>query len=259
MPHLKTIRGGVASMHKRGQLSLFLLLGVIILFVLIGFSVLPSLTGQRLAGGCDGLLEHIEIVAGDSLDYCLKKVGYQGGRYEHQNAFWFPGRTIEKAFDGTSVLVSQEGLSKELETCISETAVACFGDFGEFRDLGCKITADEFVPHVVLATQDISIAIDYRVEANGKTIRSFKPENREVRLSALHEFIDDMAREMNGQIKPADFNLDRLAAFSGNVSILQTPDGTQVFRLTDHNSRIRDAPFEFTSVNAFSMSEDRNT
>ena len=246
-------------MHKRGQVTLFLLLAAIIMFVLIGFAALPKMVGHQQASGCDGLAEHIETVSGDSLDYCLKKVGYQGGRYEHQNAFGFPGRTIEKAFDGTSVLVSQEGLSKELETCISETAVACFGDFGEFRDLGCKITADEFVPHVVLATQDISIAIDYRVEANGKTIRSFKPENREVRLSALHEFIDNMAREMTGQIKPADFNLDRLAAFSGNVSILQTPDGTQVFRLTDHNSRIRDAPFEFTSVNAFSMSEDRNT
>ncbi|MDP6109344.1 MAG: hypothetical protein QGF71_04620, partial [Rhodospirillales bacterium] len=85
-------------MHKRGQVTLFLLLAAIIMFVLIGFAALPKMVGHQQASGCDGLAEHIETVSGDSLDYCLKKVGYQGGRYEHQNAFGFPGRTIEKAF-----------------------------------------------------------------------------------------------------------------------------------------------------------------
>lgn len=246
-------------MDRRAQLSLFLILAVLLMFLVIGFAVLPKIAQQSGPSGCDGLVEHVETAVGNSLDYCLRKVGFQGGRFVHQNALGLPGRTIEKAYENTPVFVSWSDLTLELETCVSATATACLDDFAAFQKMGCDVEASEFVPHIVLAVEDVSLGVDYRLEANGKMFTSFRPEIRQVRMTTIHSFVDEMTTQRINQIDPADFNLDRMATFVGNISIMETPDGTQIYRLFDPSSRIRDQPFEFTSASSFTKAPDRNT
>lgn len=237
--------------NRRGQLSMFLLVGIVLLLaVVVLFAGRHWMTMGR-ANACDGIETFVEAQAGSALDRCLLLLGFQGGRRVPASFDALGPWPVERAFNERPAFLNGTTLREELEACATAAMATCRPELvTTFRDQGCKVEASVPIAHVTVAAQDVALEADYRVTVNGRTWTAFRPTNRNVRLAEIHGFIAAMTAERKKGLLPSDFDLDVLAASGFNATVLQTQAG-DIVQVVDPQSSVLGQPYAFAVANRF--------
>jgi pimeloyl-ACP methyl ester carboxylesterase len=162
----------MGRLQKRGQISLFVIVGLIIVLsvLLIGY-MSSSVVKKRLEA-------EVETTAGLSVETlpvknyvesCLKKVAYEGliraglkGGYinvpdiieAEDTSYWY--------FDGVDIHPSLEEIRQRLEDYININLQGCT-DFSVFEEQGYLITTENLSTEVNFGVNDLSIRVDYPI------------------------------------------------------------------------------------------------
>lgn len=139
-------------MFKRGQITLFIILGIVV-FLVITFSF--YLTSRlNITKGIDSsnIEEVMSICLNEKLDFTLILLGMQGGYYdvkEPYNLIEFEDFDIKSPFyyyNGENLALSLEDLENNMEYVLEKAVVKCVEDFnvetGE-PDISVKINNDD--------------------------------------------------------------------------------------------------------------------
>lgn len=149
-------------MQKRGQVTLFIIVGIVILSVILGFIFLSSdVTKEELEteaelvslGGTASVKFFVDSCLKTVSEKGLDKVARQGGYYDvplDYSILFFDDMLPYYYADGKTIILGVEEAEKELEKYIEENLPTCLDDFASFTNEGYQIT-----------TGDLRVMVDY--------------------------------------------------------------------------------------------------
>ena len=266
-------------MQKRGQITVFVVIGIVILALFGGIYYFTSRSATQ------GLTDHQGELALSSqvqspvtlyVEKCLRDVGtpgvylasIQGGviyspeylmgssssssssGVSSDSSAFSPLFVTENGFLSYGLLggvqyLSVEMMQKQLERYLVEELPECLGDFSLFRAQGVEVVADgEMIPHVTIRGTDVLIAIDYdlivRSGENEQSLNHFE-QVLPLRMGLLFGEAEQL-------IESVEKNPSQGYVVSSSDYFLSTfpYDGsTFVYSLSDKNSVIDGAPLTF--------------
>lgn len=155
-------------MQKRGQFTLFVVLGIILVLAVGLFFVfkneLYSFAGisSELAypSEVQEVVDHIQDCVDASTYEAVVNIGYTGGYYAlpEQSYITDSYAVPYYLYDGEDVRLSEEGLNNELNSYITSLVDACV-DFSAFSDF--TITSDELFVDVTVEQNLVSVVVEY--------------------------------------------------------------------------------------------------
>lgn len=169
--------------ERRGQLALFLLLGVVVLLAMVFLFMVPGLVPNRTASPCDGIETHVATRLGDALDHCLREVGLGGGEVDPKGGYDLAGHNILLAYDDGPEFLTAAQLDRNIEVCVEHTASYCLDSLDAFLDRGCTVDLGNPSADALLAREDVSLTVALNLTADERHLDRFAPRAREVRLA----------------------------------------------------------------------------
>lgn len=196
---------------KHGQVSIFILLGILFLFFL-GFFVFYAQSPQRES------MEKIEEISIAPLqvyiEQCLEDVGkngitfisLQGGYYNTPApAYSFGLYTLPYYYnDNKSTVPSVETIESELEDYVNKKLSFCTQNFTSFREQGYTITAGDLETTTIIQEDIIQFTTAYPVTATlGESTKSYTSFSTEIpsELFLAHTIAEQIIAAHNGDAK----------------------------------------------------------
>lgn len=244
-------------MSKNAQVTLFIILGIVVLvsFALVFYLAKVGVLAQLLRLDITEVENYIEESLKFSAEYCLNKIGVQGGYYIPQNYLEKQFSNIEYAYSFQDNFLSSDNLKTEIENCIQENMLACINDFKDFKRRGYKIEYGNLEPEIVLAAEDMPVSANFdvniKIKDNSYDFNTFKANNIIVRLKQIHNITATITTLRATQIKSSDFDLSYLGSVDVNSSIYEEENSQQVYYLVDPKSTIENKNYFFLFSNKF--------
>ena len=250
---------------KKGQITLFVILGIVILAVIgLGIYFKGSLTQQtaqsQLAEKAIVQPEVQQVY--DSIFDCadrtskesLTLIGLQGGYYETPtDSIPVDGEGISIAIGydrGDNKLPSLEQMRAEMEAYVNTMMPQCV-DLSQFNDF----TFTQNAPATKVDIMDNAVRFDVTypiTAARGDSIYDLgKPSKLSymVRLKRIHDISQKIiSREVD---EPSSMDLIYMLDLGIDIDILPVEEGQVVYLLTDDESRLDDMPYVFMFGNRF--------
>lgn len=146
-------------MQKKGQITFFILIGLLLVFVLLLFSVLQSYKTDYLQPSADKIIAFVENCLAQTTGAAVLETARHGGFYDlpektaSENIPYFYGRA--------AVQFSKERWEKELASAIENELDACLQDFILFRAEGLRIDAKEKEVFVTIKEKSVSVSLTF--------------------------------------------------------------------------------------------------
>ena len=241
---------------RKGQVTLFLLVGLILLFILIFvFSLIYSISKEKIKANQEVLISLdskaqamkivIEQCIEDVGESALITVGYRGGRDSIEKPF-FESDTLIMNYNyylGKSKAPSLEDMESNLETLVNNNIPQCVETSLEERDgnilfqgasveLGISGTDVQITDTFVLFTLNWPITLS--MEGAEKQLEKFTPIKIPIRLNKISSVTDAIVWQLtiNPYFIDAFYLLDQELSF--DISLFSTD--TYVFIITDSSS-----------------------
>ena len=166
-------------MNKRGQLAIFMIVGVLLvgLFLLIFFLVSTNKEvkqPQEVYSG-NSIQSYVQSCIESTAKAAITHTGKQGGYYklplleEYNTPYYF--------YDKKSTIITKEEIEKELSSYINNELFFCLQNFQVFKDQGIKITSQEVSTTTLLKPDsvmfDITFPVSFEVGGTKKEIVTF--------------------------------------------------------------------------------------
>jgi len=242
---------------KKAQITLFMVIGVVLLIILgmvfyiarFGINIKPKNLD------ISEIENYVEETLRLSAKHCLNKVGMQGGKNRPELYLQQPYSNIEYAYNSRDNFLSYDALKTEIEDCIKETMPLCINDFKEFKRKGYKINHANLNPEIVLAAKDISALTIYDVNVKTKyeerKLGEFKTDKIIVRLNRLHNITNTITDLRASQQRDSDFDMTYLGSIDVDSSIYRESDGQQIYSLADPESSMDNKQYFFLFSNNY--------
>ena len=260
-------------MTKRGQVTTFIILGVLIIIAVIAVISLKEYTIKRaleIPQEKQLDLEHKSQTVKLLVESCIRQVaeraiitiGYRGGKKELNEPF-FDGQVFSANYLyylGDGQASSIEEIESFLENIMDDQLLECLPqDFKQQNIInegivmdnqifpGLTINTEEIESTVVIDEQSVSFMVNWpltlRLEDMQKRMENFAPVTLSVRLKKTGLFVKDFIQqlELNPYIIDAFYLLDQ----NLTIDMALYQEDTYVFLITDENSMIDNAPFRF--------------
>ncbi len=156
-------------MQKKGQITFFILIGVLIVFLLLLFSALQSYKKDYLTLSTDKIVAYVENCLAQTTKEAVRETAMHGGFYN------LPEKTASENipyFHGpAAVQFSKENWEKELARAVEEELDACLQGFILFRIEGLRIDVQEKKASVIIKEKSVSVALSFplTIEAGDQT------------------------------------------------------------------------------------------
>lgn len=250
---------------KKGQVTLFVILGIVVLAVIgLGIYFKGSLTQQaaqaQLAEKAVVQPEVQEIY--DRIFDCADKmskesltlIGLQGGYYQAPTdsiPVEGEGISIAIGYDkGNNKLPSLEQIRAQLETYVSTMMPLCI-DLSTYNDF----TFTQSVPVTRVDIMDNAVKFDVAypiIAKKGGSVYDLGKSSKlsyMVRLKRIHDISQKIiSREVN---EPSSIDVNYMLDLGVDVDILPVEEGQVVYLLTDDESRLDNMPYVFMFGNRF--------
>ena len=202
-------------MSKRGQITVFIILGIVVLFLFAGLLfVVKSVTKEKVEAEQEAMVEAYEFNSIQMfIDHCLERtsnegmkfVSFRGGYYQVPE----PAEDqifvkIPYYFDlGQKRFPTKEIIARQIELYVEDKMKTCLNDFVVFKNQGFSFVEEEMEANVQLGTSVI-FGLDYPLQAQkGESIKQFQqfsyrlPVNFEHIYNIIDQTVFEQERNTN--------------------------------------------------------------
>jgi hypothetical protein len=227
---------------KRAQVTLFVMIGLVMMVVAALFFYAVDITQQRNVrvaeiSSAKQVVEYcLDAVAEDA----LITVGKNGGFAEAANDRG-PLNATYLADAGENKVPEPAQVSEELSDYIEHNLHKCIDGFSalEAKGIEVDVTGDPEVT-AIIAESDVQFSVNYaiaEIKAGAVTVPEFTPVRKAVRLKAMLQLANDLVAS---EIKTGLFDLDVQCAFD----VMHFPiDQTLLTVIADRNFLVQNAHY----------------
>lgn len=246
-------------MDKKGQVTIFIIIGIIIVFGVVLFFILSGDSSRREGETqVDAEVEPIYNYVGECLDESVEEgifyVAERGG-YES-----IPENIISEIFEvpyyikeGEITMISKKELESQLSQSIKQNLEDCV-DLSEFSDYEIKSKTPS--PEVSIEEERVNVnlyyPIDIRKGENTYKIEDFE-ETKNIRLGliyeAISEYIEEQSEINEGFCVSCFYDISQEYDFT--VDSFDTSEGSKIFIISDFNSKLNDEELIYSFAGSF--------
>lgn len=191
-------------MNKRGQLTIFIIMGIVIVAFSIFFFVRPEVGFlnfpesnpiQLFIQSC------IDQIGQDAVYF----IGLQGGYYNVPNPkenYSYIEIPVYLNVNEQNIPL-EENIQKEILKYIQDKLPICLGNFSSFREQGFDVIAREISGKIVFSQKDVVIDLDYpifvRSESSSIELRDFSSKV-DVNFNEKYEFVNQIFEEQRNDL-----------------------------------------------------------
>ena len=241
-------------MEKRGQVTTYVLLGILILFVAIGaLYIRPSLTQEvkdvSRQSQTENVKGYVYACIQETLPAGLFLIGAQGG-YLNVQPNSVQTETINVAYgsvQGKNTLPSTTHIESEISTYIEEYLPLCT-EFSRFQ--GVTITPEGVEAQTTITNDNIRVKVRYpltmRKDQQTTTLRDEYEVTVPIRLSKIINVANTVVAQHLKHKEVIDVNA--LLETDMDVSIIEEQEAI-IYAITDQQSVIKNTPYTFMFAN----------
>ncbi len=242
-------------MKKRGQLSIFLVIAliIVILFSLIYFLKSIPLISPKTeivkSSIANTLTSNIQSCLMNTANEAILLLGLQGGYTEKPNKFLTINDSILSFgyYKDSAIINSLEGIKSEINSYIEKNLPLCIK--------GNKLILEQgsIISKTAINKDNIKIEVSYPIRIKqGDRIESL-PENYnieiKVRLGYIYDFILSIITQ---HLKdPKNIDIANLLKSDLNIDIVGYKNNILIYVVTDKKSKINNKPFAYIFANYF--------
>lgn len=248
----------IARRRKKGQITLFIIVGVIILLVVsISLMMRASVTKRDLSAEIErDVLPNDVVPIRNYMEFCLEKLltpsifllGIQGGYLNPPDDALLTRSAVVAygAIDGENMLPTHEQIQLELETYLEESIEVCSASLIVFENQGLKIERGDADATVSVTGDSVLALIEYPVTV---TLLDSTYGINEFFVSVpirLGYILDELDLIIATIVENPEFvDYEGLSQRGGHVSIMPYNEETILYSFQDKESTIDEAPFTF--------------
>ncbi len=234
---------------RKGQLTVFMILGLIILLS-IGLLLMYSsmlrkgrISGQYMNSPTEktGMMEsYVESCLNMAAVKTLVRFGYQGGEFDFLNPMWFKTLNSHKLAYGLkfgyNLIPSKEEAQLRLQSQMDKEIQKCM-DFGTFENYGINVTGTDGVKtNILLGEKSTIISVDTPLvmSENGRRVSVISDFRKELHLELANVLI--LAFNLAEQIKDSSTPFDLSKLDLSCSRIMACYEGSGLLRIISYNS-----------------------
>src|SRR3989338_10583693 len=242
-------------MQKRGQITIFIILGIVIvalfslLFLIISKTTTELETQEPLLFG--PIQTFIDSCFQRTLDDGLIETGLHGGYYV------VPSLPTESYYStpyyfyiNKDISPSKEEIEEQLALYINGNLNSCLNNFSYFEEKGVLIEEGEMNSEILITDTkvraDMYFPLTIKLGKRTKEISRFTAESK-VKLGRIFDFVKDLSRrqtENNALLHNSLVNFSLHHNF--HYTILDQTEGSYIYTIEDNNTVINKRPYRFT-------------
>ncbi len=181
------------KMGKRGQITAFIIVGIIILAIIAFVLYLRQETEVVERPQAPGEIGPVQTF----VENCLQRTGeegiirnsLQGGYYNNfeQDTVPMPlGNSVPIYFDGFTVqMPSEEKIRQELESYVNDNLNNCINDFESLQGYDIEEEGNVSIPNMIIGNEGITLQYNYPLSVNQETRLEGFTVNHNLRLGLV--------------------------------------------------------------------------
>ena len=242
-------------MKNRGQLTIFIIVGIVIIaLVVLIFSLKTGIIKQPLNPDTEKVYDFVQGCIEEEGIKTIYTIGQNGGYFSSPEFSTDTGVPYYYS-DGKNYMPSKEQVEKQIDLSIDEKLSLCIKDFVDFPDL--RITQREIKTQTTISENNIILNVNYPISiVKGEStslIEDFETEIP-VRLGIVYDSIEKI---MQTKIGEESICLSCLLDISLEndlyVDMLDYDDETTLFIFRDENSKINNETFVWIFANKYEL------
>ncbi len=248
-------------LSKRAQITTFLIIGIIILFVIgaalyaRSFLVKKTIEPATTTGTIETaqLKSYVELCLKSTGEDAIIQVGKTGG-------FMDPVPLPSMTYNGTDVyywyyinktiMPQKNVVESEIGNYIYFNLDSCLQNFTNFKAQGYEITAGKISPNITISSDQVSLKLNYPVTMKRGTATAVVPDYETSVNVRLGKILDAVGILMNDQSKTPDMlclSCLTLQSVTNNLRFENKYyDDMEYIKLTDDVVTVRNNPYEFS-------------
>lgn len=262
-------------MDKRGQLTIFLIIAVVIVGAVVIFFVLkqakPPIEGEPQITGSIDVTEIIEKVNGcldKSAKYSVTYVGFQGGYYNlpEKNTVIFTDRYPIFIDKGQNIIPSIESIQNEISNFTEIQLTDCLEDFKEFKEQGFNINSGKIAVSTKINQDNIAVNLTFPLTItkgdSSAAISKFSTTIKPILMPKILNFAEQVAVQHQQDTRGICLAcISSLAEQNSlEVTVLETfENDVFLFSIQDSESNFTDYPYNFYFSSRYDFPDCNNT
>ncbi len=238
-------------MKKKGQVTIFIIIAIIIIAGVILFFSFKDKLGI-FSPKSDPVYLYVEN--------CIKETGEDAILFVISNGGYLFPPTLSTSGgipyyykDGKDYTPPKERVEEEISDYIKNTLSYCTGEFSSFPDL--NIIEGEIEASTIISEKEVVLNVKYPIAINKggsvSELENFNDIKINSRIGVMHNSIKDIIKQQVGEEEICLSCIYELADEEGfTIDMTGTNEGV-VFTLKDEHSKIKDSPVEWRFANEY--------
>lgn len=244
-------------MKKRGQVSVFIIIGILIIGLIAGFFAfknkidISNLTGtKKISPELSQIDKTIEDCAKQRTIDAIRIIGLQGGYINLPEKYLITNLTniAYGYYEGKKTLASKSIIENEISYYI-ETAIPYCINKNNYPEFNLTIGTPKSKTSIDKNSVIISSELPISAKKSGSAFTINRKYKSEI-LIKLNDILYTANEIINKEIEdPKNIQLSYLSSLDYYVMVLPENENEIVYVITDNNSRIDDIPYSFVFAN----------
>jgi hypothetical protein len=253
-------------MAKKGQITFFILIGIVIVIIGGFFFYLNNVQEEELGYTIEDVQKtptEMQPIK-NFVDECIKRVampgldmlGMQGG-YISPEAPYFVTEKYAIAYhyyNGENKSPTLYDMENQLSIFIGSALPLCIDDFKQFQETGKDIRAGSIYAKINIGENEVILEVDYpiSIKKDEKTVSINKFIHKiPIRLGHIYTINQQIIGQIKNNPKAVDFAF--LSQHDLKVTLLPHSDDTIVYTLHDSKSRVDNQTYLFMFANKIEL------
>jgi|APSaa5957512622_1039677.scaffolds.fasta_scaffold18683_2 hypothetical protein len=238
-------------MNKRGQVTIFIILAIIIIGVIVAFFALRN--SGTLSPNSELKVNQVQDYVQDCLEQEAVELVYEvaenGGYYITPEDMYQTSTGIPIYYDSTSnksFMPPLEAIEQQIEFYLNSKVFFCTNDFQNFPDLEIKQNLNLVDSRVKIQDENIEIDLKYPITIskgdNTVQIEEFSYTIRDVRLGIVHQAVEEIIEQQieAGNSICLSCLIETTFNYDVYVNMFDLDETTTAFFIKDENSAFGD-------------------
>jgi len=251
-------------MKKRGQITIFIIVGLILVFSMFIILYVNKNKIKNLdvlqSSDIKPIEYYVDLCVKSSASDSLYLIGIQGG-YTSQPQFYFQSAYAKIAYwyyEGQDIYPTISIMEQELSSYVNRALPECIESLNVFRDMGFEFEFGEIDTKTKINENNVEFNIDYPItikKGDSETeIKEFS-RNFPVRLGHMHSIAKEIVEK---EIEDPDWiDMTYLVGQDVNFQIYPYDENIIIYSLLDNRSEVEgDLEFVLLFANVFEESEE---
>lgn len=242
-------------MSKRGQITVFIIIGIIVITILGLFIYTQSYSlknlfqketaeSKLLSNEANIIQSQINECLRDRLQESVLLMGLGGGYINlSEDTLELNQSRISYLYNkGEVTLPAIKEIEKQLGLYITLTLSDCIND-SEYKEL--TLTKGEIKPIININKKDISASVDYPITISKGTVTKTITEKYSgripIKFGEIHSAVYNILKNYN----PEQTDLEYLTSFNYIINVIAYSEDTHVYMIRDNSFKVNETPFTF--------------